>query len=92
MSMAQTLALMLTGVVAVPLLQLLKRLFRLSGPAMVWFTFFVSILLAVAVTLFTGDVSLADVLSEPLTVFGGGGVVMSVATVVYRTLKEKLNA
>lgn len=73
-----------------PVLQLLKRLFGLKDTGMVWFAFLVSLVLGAFVCLVLGQVSLTELLTEPLVLFGSGSVVFSVATVVYRTLKERL--
>lgn len=89
--MEQTLALMLAGVVAVPLLQLVKRLFKLSGVPMIWATFILSIVIAVLTLALLGKASLTELISDPFKLFGSGGIVMSLATVVYRTLKDKVS-
>lgn len=88
--MEQTLALLLTGIVAVPILQLLKRYLKLSGTPMVWIAFIASLFLATLALLLTGKATLPELLKDPFTFFGSGGLVMSLATVIYRTLKEKL--
>ena len=87
--MTQTLALALTGVIAVPLLQILKRLFRISDAPFAWLAYAFSLLLAVAASLATGQISPSD-LADPLVVFSQGSVVFAVSQVVYRTLREKL--
>lgn len=89
--MEQTLGLMLAGVVAVPLLQLIKRYFKLSNVPMVWITWIFSLLLAALTLVFLGKLTVAQLLADPFLFFGSGGIVMSLATVIYRTLKEKLS-
>jgi len=83
----QTLALALTGVAAVPLLQVLKL--RMGDAPFAWIAYAFSILLAVAASLLTGKIAPQD-LADPLVVFGQGSVVFAVSQVVYRSLKEKL--
>ncbi|RLC87675.1 MAG: hypothetical protein DRJ03_05210 [Chloroflexi bacterium] len=85
----QTLALALTGVAAVPLLQVLKRYLRMGDAPFAWIAYAFSILLAVAASLLTGKIAPQD-LADPLVVFGQGSVVFAVSQVVYRSLKEKL--
>lgn len=87
--MEQTLALFLAGVVAVPLLQLLKRYTKLSGVPMVWIAFLSSMVIAVVTLVILGKA--AGLFSDPFTFFGSSGIVMTLATLVYRSIKEKLN-
>ena len=89
--MAETLALALAGVVAMPLIQVIKHYTHLSGTPMVIITVFLSAIIATIATLLVGDVTLSELLSNPLLFYGGGGIVMTIATVVYQSLKEKMN-
>ena len=89
--MEQTLGLMLAGVVAVPLLQLIKRYFKLSNVPMVWIAWIVSLLLSAITLLLLNKITITQLLADPFLFFGGGGIVMSLATVIYRSLKEKLS-
>jgi hypothetical protein len=90
MDIAQTFALMFAGSVAVPLLQALKRLLGWSGPVMLWLSFGVSLVIAVIALLIFGQVTLAGLIGNPQIVFAGTGVVMTVAQLVYGTIKDKL--
>ena len=89
--MEQTLGLMLAGVIAVPLLQLVKRYFKLANVPMVWIAWIFSLLLAAMTLIILGKLTLAELLADPFLLFGSGGIVMSLATIIYRTLKEKLS-
>lgn len=87
--MAEALALALTGIVLVPLLQLVKRYTHLQGAPMIWLAFLVSLFTGGLASVWTGAETWA-VFADPLKLFGSGSVVFAVAQVVYRTLKEKL--
>jgi len=90
MDLAQTLALGLTGVVVVPLLQVIKRYMHLEGPAMLWISLLFSWVVAILVVVVTGQMSLGDIVSNPGVLLGSGGIVMSVAQAVYGSIKDKL--
>lgn len=90
MDLAQTLALGLTGVVVVPLLQVLKRYVHVEGPAMLWISLVVSWAVAIVVVVVTGKMSLASIISDPGILLGSGGIVISVAQAVYGSIKNKL--
>ena len=91
MDVAQTLALALTGVVVVPLLQVLKRYMHIEGAPMFWVALFFSWAVAILVVIATGQMSPTEVLSDPGVLFGSGGIVVTIAQAVYRSIKEKLN-
>ena len=89
--MSETLALALAGVIAVPIIQVIKNSLHISGTPMAWITIFLSIVIASITSILAGDVTLSGLFADPLLFFGGGGVVMGVATVVYQTIKEKMD-
>ena len=91
MDIAQTLALALTGVAVVPLLQVLKRYMHIEGAPMFWTALFSSWAVAILVVIATGQVSPTAVLNDPGVLFGSGGIVVTIAQAVYRSIKEKLN-
>ncbi|MEN3051316.1 MAG: hypothetical protein ABC596_05840 [Candidatus Methanosuratincola petrocarbonis] len=80
----------LAGAIAVPLLQVLKHYLRISGTPMCWVTMLVALIIGGLACLLTGEVSFAELLHDPLLLFGSGGIVAAMATAIYRTLKEKL--
>ena len=88
--MSETLALALAGIVAVPIIQVFKRYLHISGTPMAWITILLSIVIASITSLLAGEVTLSGLLADPLLFFGGGGVVMGVATVVYQSIKDKM--
>jgi len=90
MDLTQTLALALSGAVAVPVLQVLKHTLGLKGPVMAWFAYGVSVVIAVVVLLVFGNITLPGLLADPTVLFGAGGVVMATASVVYQSLKDRL--
>ena len=89
--MAETLALALAGVVGMFAAQLFKRYTHLNGTPMAWMTMLISLIIATIATLLVGDVTLSGLLGDPMLFYGGGGVVMTVATLVYQSIKDKMD-
>lgn len=90
MDITQTLVLTLSGIILVPLLQVLKKYLRLQGAPLLWVTFFLSLFLSGLVCIMTGKETVA-VFSDPLKLFGNGSIIFGISQVVYRSLKERLN-
>lgn len=90
MDIAQVLALALTGGVVVPLLQVLKRYMHIEGAPMFWIALFFSWGVAILVVIATGKMSPTEVLNNPGVLFGSGGIVITVAQAVYRSIKERM--
>lgn len=85
----QMLASLVAGVVCVPVLQLIKKWTGLKDVPMAWLSFIFSMIVAIGVCLLTGTVKAQEL--TPGLVFQASGVVFTTATLVYRSLKEKLN-
>ena len=90
MTGVEAMASVLVGVVAVPLLQVIKRYANLEGTPMIIISYAISFLLALIIALVMGGTSLQAIFANPLVVFSSSGVVMSTAQIVFRILKEKL--
>jgi hypothetical protein len=90
MELAQTLALALSGVIAVPVLQLLKKAWKIEGTLMAWFSFLFAVVLSVVALATFGQLPLVQILGDPALLFTSGGVVMAVSQVVYASIKSKL--
>ena len=84
------LATTLAGIVAVPILQVLKRYLKLSDTPMAWAATVFAIIIGASAALLTGQVTLSDLLANPFLLFGAGGIVQLFAQPAYRTIKEKL--
>jgi hypothetical protein len=90
MEMAQTVALMLAGGIAVPILQAIKKALGWQGPVMLWLSFVASVILAVLVLLMFGQISLAGIFANPEILFGASGIVMTLAQLIYGSIKDQL--
>ena len=84
------LATTLAGIVAVPILQVLKRYLKLSDTPMAWAATVFAIIIGASAALLTGQVTLSDLLANPFLLLGSGGIVGLIGQPVYRTIKEKL--
>lgn len=80
----------LVGLVAVPLLQVFKRYTGLSGPAMRWLAFVISLFLGAIIVVSNGKVSWEELFTNPMLLLGSGGIVMSTATLIYGSIKDKM--
>jgi|YelNatPaOPRAMG01_1025707.scaffolds.fasta_scaffold45828_3 hypothetical protein len=89
---AQLFAQTIGGLFLVPALQLLKKWIPgLKGAPMLWTAFLGSWVTALIAVLATGGVgAFTALLSDPLEMFKESSVVMTVATVVYQSVKDRL--
>jgi hypothetical protein len=89
---AQLFAQTVGGLFLVPALQLLKKWIPgLKGAPMLWTAFLGSWVTALIAILATGGVNAVTALfSNPLEMFKESSVVMTVATVVYQSVKDRL--
>ena len=89
---AQLFAQTLGGLFLVPALQLLKRWVPgLKGAPMVWTAWLGSVITAMVAVLATnGMEAFVSIVTNPLELFKESGVVMTVATVVFQSLKDRL--
>jgi len=90
MDMAQTVALMLAGGIAVPILQAIKKALGWQGPVMLWLSFAASVILAVLVLLMFGQISLVGLFTNPGILFGASSIVMTLAQLIYGSIKDQL--
>jgi len=89
---AQLFAQTIGGLFLVPALQLLKKWIPgLKGAPMLWTAFLGSWVTAMIAVLATGGVNaVTGLFSDPLEMFKDSSVVMTVATVVYQSVKDRL--
>jgi len=86
----ELLATVVAGVVAVPVLQLLKRLFQLSGTPMAFFAYFLSWPIAALALVTLTDMTFGALFASPETLVLHGSTVAALAMVVYRTIADKM--
>jgi len=82
--------LLLVGVVVVPLLQLLKKALGLSGRLMLYFSAFTAFAVAALTTVLTGQLTWAQLFSDPGIWLGSTGIVYMPAMLIYGSIKEKM--
>jgi divalent metal cation (Fe/Co/Zn/Cd) transporter len=89
---AETVALLIAGLIAPWIIQAIKGWLKLQGPAAAWMTLVVSVAIAVIAVAITGGLA-AIPWSDPVAAVQAlaaiGGVVFTIASLVYKTLGDR---
>ncbi len=89
--LSETLVQLIAGALAVPVCQLVKKVFRLEGTAMLWAAVLISFGLAIVVSLLTaGTAGIAALIANPTMLLTGTGLIFGTAQVLFRSVKEKM--
>ena len=87
---AEMLATILAGVLAVPILQVFKRITGIDGTLMAFVAYFLSWpIAAIALVVFT-DLTWGKLFASPETLILHGSSVAAIAMVVYRVIADKM--
>lgn len=81
---------LLGGGILVPLLQAAKGVLGIKGTSMLWLTAGASVVMAGGITAFTGRADFLEFLTNPELLLTGSGAVMTTATLLYGSIKERM--
>ena len=81
---------LVSGTLAVWLLQALKKWFKLEGRAMLWASVLVCLALGVITSIVTQDGGWLAILANPWLVLTGGGTVFATAQIIYKEVAKKM--
>ena len=87
MEAAQTLALMIAGVIGVPVINQIKAWFKITDKPVLWVAYLTSLVIAILAVWASGT-PIASIFADPEIIFGGSGIVFGVTQLVFRTLKQ----
>lgn len=82
---------LISGTVAVWILQGAKKLFKLEGRAMLWAAVIVCLALGVVTSIAVKDGGVAALLANPWLILTGGGTVFATAQLVYKEVAKKMD-
>jgi len=91
MEVTEMLYTLLVSGLLVPVLQFVQKVFKLKGVAMLWASVLASLVVSIAISIFTKDGGFAYILANPVSLLTGTGTVFATANVLYRTLRDKLD-
>jgi len=86
----EVVATFLAGIVAVPILQLFKRVTGIDGILMAFAAYFLSWPIAAVTLVVLTDLTWAKLFASPETLVLHGSTVAAIATVVYRVIADKM--
>ncbi len=87
---AEMMATVLAGILAVPVLQLFKRLTHVSGTSMAFAAYFISWPIAAISLVTMTDLTWSSFFASPETLMLHGSAVAALATLTYRIVAEKM--